>query len=78
MIHWATKNQCKLVISATGIPNEGEIERQDNTKTSNMLGSGATSKLLEVYALTSTEEAANIAKERGLDILRSGTITGTK
>lgn len=43
-----------------------------------MLGSGATSKPLEVYALTSTEEAANIAKERGLDILRSGIITGIK
>lgn len=72
IIDWATKNQCKMVISAAGLPNDnagGEKEKL-------VIRGNPGEEPSEIYALTSTKGASKLAKQQGFLPLRSGMISG--
>lgn len=67
ILNWAQENECKMIISAVGIAAEAPTKGSDDS---------VIPVQQPVIAVTSTQSAAEIAKENGFIQLRSGTISG--
>lgn len=67
ILNWARQNKCKMIISVVGIPADVPTKGSDDSVIQDQQ---------PVIAVTSTQAAAEIAKENGFIQLRSGTIRG--
>lgn len=70
ILNWAVENECKMVISAAGISGQKQNASKNIKDVSVIPGEQ------QVYAATSSNSAAKIAKENGFVLLKSGWVGG--
>ena len=64
MMKWALEHQCKLIISAAGIPIDKDEEYN------------STGENIDLYAISSTKSGIDTIKRCGFPLIKSGTVSG--